>query len=973
MKRRKLNMAQYGMLAPNVQRGGQAIPIGDNLYLMKGRQHSAGGIDIGKDLEVENNEVMQMLPNETRVFSSMPMLGGYSPAQLVANGNNPDLVFNAQERWKKENRVRDDGSTYKEGGIHINPANKGKFTAQAKQHGMGVQSFANKVLAHKENYSPTTVKRATFAKYIGGRKKAVAGTKENINESNEPNINLPQITVYQPLQKTPPNFLEEAIYNVGARMFNIADVYPGVAEKSKEELKNDIEFYEKYGMYRNDPLYISMLKKILEGEDTFAFDAFKQLVPRSKILNERDRLEHNWRMENDRAYRDKINNAGETFDNHYDRISNLPIAEGNDLYNALSWQYDQNNLENQELEKNKADRLAYNQHKGLTESFALPFYIAGALPGLTALPGALGPFLAAHDAEAILAGVLGGFTGLGGLLYGSNKYDEYVNYMNTINNIDSYINTPWVKNALEQARRDPNKAAAIMSQLRYDWNFDKDFKYSNKDSLPFIEGDYSLFLEKNGSVQDAFLLDRDVQKKFLLSRGYTETPGDYGLVKEAVGDRDIPVFQRNPDAISRDKLTPIGNLFNYDREGSGNDGWLSYEQGLEQAGNYPTAIYTDNNGNFYQKAWDLNDYTGRRLGPQGIGLDIVGNPIVVTTGFQRVDPKRILELENNRGFEPTDNWEEVLNKLKQHKQYGGKTRNMNLQNIYNNSLAKFGKRINGSIVRMDGSGIDKLAYIPFTGNRLKTLKAGGRRIAEKGIRYPVRTRNNSTIDDVYIPVRTRKNSATNIDDILEERMKYVEPYFKGQSDIPGYINAGVNALGSIATSLIANNAINKQRPPVKPMPLIAPKLKTNFNINADLDANREATRAAIYDIKKNTASSQVGRNLINQQLFAKALADSKLYTDKENKETELINADITQRAGIVNENIKMGNTYRQALADFYSNKALAKGQNWAQMVNGLGQAIGMGLNNIGATNTKKLNALIAMLPAIETFMKNKKV
>ena len=202
-------------------------------------------------------------------------------------------------------------------------------------------------------------------------------------------------------------------------------------------------------------------------------------------------------------------------------------------------------------------------------------------------------------------------------------------------------------------------------------------------------------------------------------------------------------------------------------------------------------------------------------------------------------------------------------------------------------------------------------------------------------------------------------------------MKYVEPYFEGQSDIPGYIAAGINGLGSVVSSLIANNAIDKQRPPVEPMPLIAPKLKTNFNINADLDANREATGLAIHNIKKNTASSQVGRNLINQQLFAKALADSKLYTDKEKNETELINADIAQRAGIINKNIEMGNTYRQALADFYSNRALAKGQNWAQMANGLSQTIGMGLNNIGATNTKKLNALIAMLPAIETFMKNK--
>lgn len=53
---------------------------------------------------------------------------------------------------------------YEEGGIHIDPKNKGKFTAAAKRRGMGVQEFANKVMANKEDYSPLLVKRANFAK-----------------------------------------------------------------------------------------------------------------------------------------------------------------------------------------------------------------------------------------------------------------------------------------------------------------------------------------------------------------------------------------------------------------------------------------------------------------------------------------------------------------------------------------------------------------------------------------------------------------------------------------------------------------------------------------------------------------------------------------------------------------------------------------------------------------------------------------
>lgn len=61
------------------------------------------------------------------------------------------------------------------GGIHINPANKGKFTASAKSAGMGVQEFASHVLANKEDYSSTQVKRANFAHNAAGWSKAMGG------------------------------------------------------------------------------------------------------------------------------------------------------------------------------------------------------------------------------------------------------------------------------------------------------------------------------------------------------------------------------------------------------------------------------------------------------------------------------------------------------------------------------------------------------------------------------------------------------------------------------------------------------------------------------------------------------------------------------------------------------------------------------------------------------------------------------
>lgn len=59
----------------------------------------------------------------------------------------------------------DDNNEYSDGGkIHIKKSKRGTFTKAATEHGMGVQEFASKVLANKDNYSPAMAKKANFAK-----------------------------------------------------------------------------------------------------------------------------------------------------------------------------------------------------------------------------------------------------------------------------------------------------------------------------------------------------------------------------------------------------------------------------------------------------------------------------------------------------------------------------------------------------------------------------------------------------------------------------------------------------------------------------------------------------------------------------------------------------------------------------------------------------------------------------------------
>ena len=61
------------------------------------------------------------------------------------------------------------------GPINIKKKNRGKFTESANRAGMGVQEYARHILANKDKYSSTLVKRANFARNAVGWKHALGG------------------------------------------------------------------------------------------------------------------------------------------------------------------------------------------------------------------------------------------------------------------------------------------------------------------------------------------------------------------------------------------------------------------------------------------------------------------------------------------------------------------------------------------------------------------------------------------------------------------------------------------------------------------------------------------------------------------------------------------------------------------------------------------------------------------------------
>lgn len=70
----------------------------------------------------------------------------------------------------KFDRGEDELSTYKKQDVRIKPSKRGTFTKAAKQHGMSVQGFANRVLRNPSKYSAAMRKKANFAHNAAGWK-----------------------------------------------------------------------------------------------------------------------------------------------------------------------------------------------------------------------------------------------------------------------------------------------------------------------------------------------------------------------------------------------------------------------------------------------------------------------------------------------------------------------------------------------------------------------------------------------------------------------------------------------------------------------------------------------------------------------------------------------------------------------------------------------------------------------------------
>lgn len=468
---------------------------------------------------------------------------------------------------------------------------------------------------------------------------------------------------------------------------------------------------------------------------------------------------------------------------------------------------------------------------------------------------------------------------------------------------------------------------------------------------PSIEGHQDF---KNNKYPDpsqtAYLFNKEEHKAAMLNSGYIEgTPGDYGLVKAAVGDRNLPVYQKRKDDEYVGNLHPIANPDLFYKNNT-----------LEHAGPYPTTLYVDDAGNVFQKGWDLHDYGEDAQGNKGIHyksikqyaanmLDKLGNPFVRTTGLTKLDDsdikmmfigdtnknliKDILSSNNETLLKHYNNFKN--NRLKSMYKETIESEYYKHNKDYNEEKFKifkeqypYEKFIKELDKHYSKDELETLKIFKLGGQMKNKYKFGGKAIisstgekkkAYVGTTYFPKELDFSYLNTVNTSPYTKLNVKTGQISYPKIATAKVVPTVtdtnpnKINANAGDWINLGTNVLGAIGNLAIRHGY--KQDPIVYPAatPISPVKLKTNYNINPQLQKLARTVNKYKDAIAKNTASSQTSLNRLRNLNLEELDRVNYLYGEKYSKEIPLINADRMNFQNVMEKNIG-----RQEAVDRYN-------------------------------------------------------
>jgi hypothetical protein len=149
--------------------------LNSNTSTINGPSHNAGGVDMSGGDRIYSDKIK--VPGYKQTFAAKAkrlakkigdLEKGDDISKRTAKLLQPkmDELYETQENFKKMIEIKDfnKGLMKYGGSIKIKPSQEGSFTKWANRHNMSVQEAASVVMANKENYNSSIIKKANFAK-----------------------------------------------------------------------------------------------------------------------------------------------------------------------------------------------------------------------------------------------------------------------------------------------------------------------------------------------------------------------------------------------------------------------------------------------------------------------------------------------------------------------------------------------------------------------------------------------------------------------------------------------------------------------------------------------------------------------------------------------------------------------------------------------------------------------------------------
>lgn len=890
-------MVKRKVKVPNVVRGGIAVPLGNNYYFMRGRKHINGGIDIGSNprtgIEVEDGEVMKMENGGAKIFSSVPFLNGKSPAQRVMQGENPNDVFKHQESFKDRNNINNDGTTKFRGG-GWRSSNKVRSRI-AKMEGSSMKTNRNFDLEDRDFYNaiPKEVRETlsqdaldnlysySYNVGAGNFKKRVVPTLINLSKG------------------------KASAHDVAKSMWASKDSkLKGLQNRRKIEREGFINAYNKNKLIKN-----ITPEKIVAPVDNTAVAKPVITTQQTPVIDLQQRIA------------DKAKQAEEEYANKYNQFvtdKGMELMQSKKRYNS---------------------------------TFALGGRINPSTGDYSRKKYGFGDEVLSRTKK--LAKNMFGFTS-------DNAVVEVTDSKGRKRNI------PLGQYRSERAAK--ANAPAKTTKERMSRALAPKFRESEVSYNPFTNK-YS-YDESQEGLTTGIAPSAGFRKGVSAARRVGKTLRDVRAARAAKATTQTG--NRVAAATSATRTTTTARTVSNTKPLNPKEQADAIIKGMSSGkNNYP----------------GINP---KHLTPKGMQPKL--NPVATTGNKATIDraveagrsqarhAQQVAAMRANRAAfdkkvgDAAGSIGKAMQRANRARKAGkfikygtipatalGAGSYFALKGSSNDSTAQplsntAKKNISNNNVNTDKPVDNQTLETPETPNSNSGTNAGNRRTSKRGGNKgttPTAFRNTRLMTEPLARVnpvditKDKKTYDTLHKDLAADyaKNKVAEQIAKLKNDAnkvgtstrkqaqtkfntSDWIGLGANTIGSLASAFINNRMLKNLKYPDAPAQMTAAKLKTNYNINPQLDAIREQNYNFDASVDANTGSSQVALARKQRNRLNRLFAINDLYAQKENYQNEMINRDRLNQQGVANQNIQAYNAWQQGKTAFENSVAEKRSENY---------------------------------------------